>query len=61
MRKIWFQYGTKTPDVITYDEAVNIGDNIQTETEYKGNIKGRVIKQTFNLNGNIIIKDSVVR
>ena len=46
---------------VTYDKAVNVGDVITTQTEYLGEITGRVIKQTFNLSGGIIIKDTILR
>lgn len=55
------KYGGKYPNVITYDEPVNIGDVIISETEYLGDVTGRVIKQTFGLNGGIIIKDTVLK
>lgn len=42
------------------DEPVVVGDKITTETEYLGNITGRVVKQTFNLNGGIIVKDTIM-
>lgn len=54
-----FKYGQNVLRV--YDKTVNVGDLIETETEYLGNIQGRVIKQTFNLNGGIIIKDTIMR
>lgn len=56
-----FKYGEKYPDVITYDEPVNIADNITAETEYLGNVTGRIIKQSFSLNGNIVIKEAVMK
>ena len=56
-----FKYGDKTPNIVTYDEPVNIGENIQAETEYLGVVSGRLIKQSFNLNGNIIIKEAVLK
>jgi hypothetical protein len=55
-----FKYGQKK-DEIVYDKPVNVGDLIEIETEYLGNIQGRAVKQTFNLNGGIIIKNTVVR
>ena len=54
-----FKYGEKTL-LITKDEPVNVGVNIAAETEYRGVVAGRVVKQTFNLNGGIIIKDTVL-
>ena len=55
------KYGQKTPVVVTYDKRVNIGENIQAATEYLGLVEGRLIKQTFNLNGGIIIKEAVLK
>lgn len=55
------KYGAKMPKVITYDKAVNVGDVIEAQTEYLGNVNGRVIKQTFALNGGIIVKDTVLK
>ena len=56
-----FKYGEKTPDIITYDEPIHLGDNIETETSYMGNITGRVIRQAFHLNGNILSKEVVMK
>ena len=56
-----FKYGEHLPSTITYDQRVSVGDTIQAETEYLGIIKGMAIKQTFNLNGNTIVKDTVMR
>ena len=58
---IGLKYGGKHPNVVTYDEPVNIGDNIKAETEYLGVVSGRLIKQSFNLNGNIIVKEAVLK
>jgi hypothetical protein len=44
-----------------WDMPTNVSDNIMVETEYMGYLTGRIVKQTFNLNGGIIVKDSVVR
>ena len=62
-QKKWgtFKWGERYPNVVTYDEPVNIGDNIKAETEYLGVVSGRLIKQSFNLNGNIIIKEAVLK
>ncbi len=56
-----FKYGQKQPNIVTYDAPVNVGDNIKVETEYLGVVQGRVIKQTFNLNGGIIIKKTIMK
>jgi hypothetical protein len=43
------------------DDPVSVGDMITTQTAYLGDITGRVIKQTFNLNGGIIVKNTVMK
>ena len=62
-QKKWgtFKWGQKYPNIVTYDEPVNVGENISAETEYLGNVTGRIIKQSFNLNGNIIVKEAVLK
>lgn len=56
-----FKYGDAGANVVVYDEPVNVGENIEAETEYLGNVSGRLIQQSFNLNGNIIIKEAVLK
>lgn len=57
-----FKFGEKYPNIVTYDEPVNIGEKINAETEYLGILKDkRIIKQSFNLNGNIIVKEAVLK
>lgn len=56
-----FKWGEKHPNIITYDEPVTIGENIEAQTEYLGIVKGKIIKQSFNLNGNIVIKEAVLK
>ena len=55
------KYGGKHPNIITYDKKVNVGENIKAETEYLGVVEGRLIKQSFNLNGNILVKKAVLK
>ncbi|MBQ5590381.1 MAG: hypothetical protein IIU65_01730, partial [Clostridia bacterium] len=55
------KYGKYISKQIIYDKAVNVGDLITAETEYLGDVTGRVIKQTFNLSGGIIVKKAVLR
>lgn len=38
--------------------TIDVGDMIRCETEYLGDITGRVISQSFNLNGGILVKDT---
>ena len=61
--KMWgsFNWGSKNKDIITYDTPVNIGEKITAETEYLGNVSGRIIKQSYNLNGNILVKDTELK
>lgn len=61
--KTWgsFNWGSKNKDIITYDTPVNIGEKITAETEYLGNVSGRIIKQLYNLNGNILVKDTELK
>jgi hypothetical protein len=46
---------------IVYDETSSVGDYIECQTEYLGNLTGRVTRQSYNLNGNIIIKDTQLK
>lgn len=46
---------------IVNDQPVYVGDNIDIETEYLGDISGRVIKQSFALIGNTVVKDTEMR
>ncbi len=53
-------YGGSRSEIV-YDKTVNVGDVVGVETEYLGNVTGRIIKQSFNLNGGIIIKEASMR
>lgn len=55
------KYGGYLPDTITYDSTINLGDMITCDTQYLGQVTGRVIKQTFSLKGNIIVKETVLK
>lgn len=48
-------------ETITDQQDVNLGECITTETEYLGDISGRLISQSFNLNSNIIVKEAVLK
>ena len=54
-------YGEDGKNIVIYDKPVNIGENIKAATEYLGIVSGRLIKQSFNLNGNIIVKEAVLK
>ncbi len=55
------KFGQELSNIVTYDKSVNVGENINAETEYLGVVSGKIIKQSFNLNGNIIIKEAVLK
>lgn len=55
------KYGAELDPEIILDTPTNVGDMIEAETEYLGTVKGRIIKQTFSLNGNTLVKDSVLK
>ena len=60
--------GMWIPTELNEQEMKEMGMNIsakdilsKAETEYLGVVSGRLIKQSFNLNGNIIIKEAVLK
>lgn len=55
------KYGDKLPYKVTYDDVVSVGDLITSETEYLGEVNGRVIEQKFALMAGNIIKEAVIR
>ena len=55
------KYGKKLPVEITYDSNIILGEKIRYKTEYLGEKEGRVVRQSYNLNGGIIIKDCVIK
>ena len=56
-----FLYGGLSEGEIIQDIPVNVGDYIVSETEYLGNVEGYIIKESYSLNGNILIKDAVLK
>lgn len=56
-----FRYGAGFEQETIYDVPTNVGDLIEAETEYKGIVRGRITRQTFNLNGGIIVKNTEMR
>jgi hypothetical protein len=46
---------------IVYDPAVKIGDYITIPTEFQGAYTGRIVKEQYTLNGNIIFKDLTIK
>lgn len=53
--------GVTVNEVVTDQEDVDLGDIIEAETEYLGTVSGRLIQQSFNLNGNILVKEAVLK
>ena len=43
------------------DKVIIKQESMITETEYLGIVGGTLIKQSFNLNGNIIVKEAVLK
>lgn len=57
-----FKWGqTITTETIKDHDDIDLGEVIRAETEYLGNVSGRLIQQSFNLNGNIIVKECVLK
>ena len=56
-----FLYGVFSEGEIIQDSPVNVGDYIVSETEYLGDVEGYIIKESYSLNGNILIKDAVLK
>lgn len=52
--------GNVLPNGETYIKT-DIGDNITTETEYLGDVSGRITEQKFTLNSNVIAKDTILQ
>jgi hypothetical protein len=46
---------------VVYDEDVYCGDIVTIPTDYQGTYTGRIIKEQYNLDGNIIIKEITVK
>ena len=46
---------------LTYDQISEVGQIIDVDTEYSGVNTGIILKQTYNLNGGIVIKDTILK
>lgn len=55
-----YGYVGNAVETVTDQEDVNLGDVIECETEYLGNVVGRITSSSFNLNGNIIVKECTI-
>lgn len=47
--------------IITYDEDIKCGDLVTIPTDYQGTYTGMVVKEQYNLNGNIIFKEITIK
>ena len=57
-----FVYGTGAKlGEIEYDTPTRIGDVIVCATEYLGDIQGLIVKQSYTLNGGILVKNTELR
>ena len=55
------KYGTARYNQVTDDIPTNVGEKITCQSEYLGDITGIIVKQTYNLNGGIIVKDTQMK
>lgn len=55
------KYGTAAYNQVTDDIPTNVGEKITCQSEYLGDITGIILKQTYNLNGGIIVKDTQMK
>jgi hypothetical protein len=44
-----------------YDKKTSVGDMVGVETEYAGIVNGRIIRQSFGLNGGVLVKDTTLK
>ena len=56
-----FKYGQREPNIVTYDQPVELAERINAETQYLGIADGIIIKQSFGLNGNNLVKEVVLK
>lgn len=55
------KYGAAVYNQITEDIPTAVGEKIICQSEYLGDITGFILKQTYNLNGSIIVKDTQMK
>lgn len=53
-------YGQTIYGQSIYDAPVRVGEIITAETEYLGNVTGRIISQRYSLNGGMLVKECEV-
>lgn len=55
-------YGVESESrAVVSDPTTKVGDVVVSQTEYLGDVEGRILKQTYTLNGNILVKDSKLK
>jgi hypothetical protein len=55
-------YGVEAKSrAVVSDPTTKVGDVVVSQTEYLGEVKGRILKQTYTLNGNILVKESKLK
>lgn len=55
------KYGTAAYNQVTDDIPTNVSEKIICQSEHLGDIPGIILKQTYNLNGGIIVKDTQMK
>jgi hypothetical protein len=55
------KYAQEADIIIETDAPVSVGDKITTQTEYLGDITGRIVKSDYTLNGVSLVKRVVMR
>ena len=55
------KYGQRAPREVSYDQAVNVGDWLEYDTEYYGTKQGRLIEQKYSIVGGMLAKEVVVK
>jgi hypothetical protein len=51
----------KSSRAVVKDQSTEVGQIIDVETEYLGVNQGRILRQSYNLNGGILIKDTILK
>lgn len=51
----------KSSRSVVKDQITEVGQVIDVETEYLGVNQGRILRQSYNLNGGILIKDTILK
>lgn len=54
------KYGDVKYKQYKFDNTIDVGDVVTAETEYLGNVTGRIISERYSLNGGILVKECEV-